>query len=208
MIGPVLDGLRARVDGVIVVDDGSGDRTSEIALGRGVTVIRHSVNRGLGAALGTGMAAAIAAGADAIVTFDADGQHAAEDVPAVVAPVVAGQADVVIGTRLAGRGSMPVVRRIANYTGNLVTYTLFGARVSDSQSGFRALSRRAAEQIEIRTDRMEVSSEIIAEAVRRGLRIVEVPIQSRYTSYSLSKGQSFGMGIRTLGRLIVHRMQR
>lgn len=207
-IGDVLDGLRSRVDRVVVVDDGSADRTSEIARGRGADVVRHSVNRGLGAALGTGIRAALNAGADVIVTFDADGQHDPADVPAVVAPVLDGKADLVIGTRLADPRGMPLVRRLANQTGNLVTWTLFGARTSDSQSGFRALSRRAAGAVEIKTDRMEVSSEIIVEAHRLGLRIAEVPIHSRYTAYSMSKGQSFGVGMRTLGRLIMHRFQR
>lgn len=207
MIGDVLDGLRSRVDRVVVIDDGSTDRTSEIARGRGAVVIRHAVNRGLGAALGTGIQAAIIAGADVILTFDADGQHDPDDVSAVVAPVLDGKADLVIGTRLADREGMPLVRRLANQTGNLVTWTLFGARTSDSQSGFRALSRRAATAIDIRTDRMEVSSEIIVEAHRLGLRLVEVPIHSRYTAYSLSKGQSFGVGLRTLGGLIAHRFR-
>lgn len=207
-IGDVLDGLRPQVDRMIVVDDGSADRTSEIARGRGAAVIRHAVNRGLGAALGTGILAALNAGADVMVTFDADGQHLHGDVPAVAAPVLDGKADLVIGTRLADPRGMPLVRRLANQTGNLVTWALFGARVSDSQSGFRAFSRRALETIEIKTDRMEVSSEIIVEAHRLGLRLVEVPIHSRYTAYSLSKGQSFGVGLRTLGRLIVHRLQR
>lgn len=207
-IGEVLDGLRSRVDRTVVVDDGSADRTAEIAGGRGAAVIRHSVNRGLGAALATGIAVALAASADVIITFDADGQHAPEDVPAVVQPVQDGSADLVIGTRLTDPRGMPVVRRLANTAGNLTTRILFGARVTDSQSGFRAFNRCAAELIRIKTDRMEVSTEIIAEAHRLGLRIAEVPIQSRYTSYSLSKGQSFGMGLRTLGRLIVHRLQR
>lgn len=206
-IGEVLDGLRPCVDRIVVVDDGSTDRTAEIASGRGVGVVRHAVNRGLGAAIGTGIAAALATGADAILTFDADGQHAPEDVPAVVQQILDGLADLVIGTRLADPRGMPVVRRLANTAGNLTTRILFGARVTDSQSGFRAFSRRAAELIRIKTDRMEVSTEIIAEAHRLGLRIAEVPIQSRYTSYSLSKGQSFSMGLRTLGRLIVHRFR-
>lgn len=207
-IGAVLDGLRSRVDEAIVVDDGSDDRTGEIARARGAVVLRHAVNRGLGAALGTGIAAALARGADAVLTFDADGQHLAEDVPAVLAPVLAGDADVVIGTRLADPGGMPLLRRLGNRVGNLATLALFGVRVSDSQSGFRALSRRAAETIDIRTDRMEVSSEILAETRREDLRLVEVPIHSRYTAYSMSKGQSFWMGLRTLVRLIMHRISR
>lgn len=207
-IGEVLDGLLPRVDAVVVVDDGSSDRTGEVALGRDARVVRHALNRGLGAALATGIRAALAEGADAILTFDADGQHRPEDVPAVLAPIKEGSADVVIGSRLLNPEGMPLVRRIANRIGNAVTALLFGARVTDSQSGLRAFSRHAAERIEIRTDRMEVSSEIVAEVFRHKLRLAEVPIKSVYSRYSMSKGQGFIMGLKTLGRLIVRRALR
>ncbi|OGL72384.1 hypothetical protein A3F28_01150 [Candidatus Uhrbacteria bacterium RIFCSPHIGHO2_12_FULL_57_11] len=208
VIGEVLDGLRSRVDEMVIVDDGSDDRTALIARTRGATVVRHAVNRGLGAALGTGIAAALRRNAEIIITFDADGQHLPDDIPAVLAPILSGDADIVIGTRLRDPKGMPPIRRLANQIGNLVTLVLFGVKVTDSQSGFRALSRYAAERIEIRTDRMEVSSEILAESRRKNLKLVEVPIRSRYTAYSMSKGQSLWMGLRTLGRLIIHRMGR
>src|SRR3989338_106598 len=208
VIGEVLDGLRSRVDEMVIVDDGSDDRTALIARTRGATVVRHAVNRGLGAALGTGIAAALRRNAEIIITFDADGQYLPDDIPAVLAPILSGDADIVIGTRLRDPKGLPPIRRLANQIGNLVTLVLFGVKVTDSQSGFRALSRYAAERIEIRTDRMEVSSEILAESRRKNLKLVEVPIRSRYTAYSMSKGQSLWMGLRTLGRLIIHRMGR
>jgi len=188
----------------LVVDDGSRDRTADLARDAGAVVIRHPVNRGLGAALGTGLEAALLRGADVIVTFDGDGQHRASDIPAVIEPIVSGRADAVIGTRFSGLGHMPAIRRIANRVGNLTTKLFFGAAVGDSQSGFRAFSRAAAEKIRIRTDGMEVSSEIVAEIKEHGLRLAEVPIHAVYTDYSLSKGQGFVMGIRTLGRLFLH----
>lgn len=207
-VGETLDGLRQYVSETVVVDDGSKDRTDEIARRRGAVVVRHALNRGLGAALKTGMMVALVRSADVVVTFDADGQHAPEDVPAVVKPILDGKADAVIGTRLHDRQGMPAFRRIANHAGNLVTWALFGVRTTDSQSGFRAFSREAAARIELKTDRMEVSSEILAEVARLNLRLVHVPIASRYTAYSMSKGQSFTMGIRTLGRLLAHRVRR
>ncbi len=213
-IGEVLDGLLPRVDAIVVVDDGSSDRTGDVAAARLRAhrlrggVVRHVLNRGLGAALATGMRAALDDGADAILTFDADGQHQSDDVPAVLAPIKEGSADVVIGSRLLNPQGMPLVRRIANRIGNAVTALLFGARVTDSQSGLRAFSRHAAERIEIRTDRMEVSSEIVAEIFRHKLRLTEVPIKSVYSRYSMSKGQGFLMGLKTLGRLIIRRALR
>lgn len=207
-VGKVLDGLRQFVDEMVVVDDGSTDKTGDSASRRGATVVRHTLNRGLGAALKTGFVVALRREADVVVTFDADGQHAPEDVAAVVQPILRGKADAVIGTRLHDRQGMPIFRRAANFAGNIVTWVLFGVRTTDSQSGFRAFSREAASRLDLKTDRMEVSSEILAEVARLNLRLVHVPIASRYTAYSLSKGQSFTMGIRTLGRLLAHRVRR
>ncbi|TAL19595.1 glycosyltransferase family 2 protein [Patescibacteria group bacterium] len=192
----------------LVVDDGSADRTAELALAAGARMVRHAVNRGLGAALGTGLKAALMLGAEIIFTFDADGQHDAADIPAVLAPIRERRADAVIGSRLLAPQGMPWIRHIANKLGNLATLALFGARVSDSQSGFRAFSRLAAEGLTIRTDGMEVSSEIAAQIRENGCRLVEVPIRAVYTDYSLSKGQSFFVGLWTLGKLFIHRVRR
>lgn len=188
---------------LVVVDDGSGDATGELARAERVRVCRHIVNRGLGAALGTGIRAALDQGAEVIVTVDADGQHAPEDARRVLRPVLDGAADFVVGSRLMDARGMPWHRRVANRIANLLTFVLFGARTTDSQSGLRAFSRTAAEAIRIRTDGMEVSSEIVGEVARKRLRATEVPITSIYTEYSLSKGQSFLVGLVTLAKLIL-----
>jgi len=216
-VAGVVTHVREEIPHVIVIDDGSTDATGDRARSAGAEVVTHCVNRGLGAALGTGIAAALAAGADIIVTLDADGQHDAADIARVIAPIERGEADMVIGTRFgfpplpasggggARGGEVPASRRLANATANLLTRLLFGVRCSDTQSGFRAFSRYAAERIEIRTNRMEVSSEILAEASRHGLRITEVPIRTIYTDYSLSKGQGFTVGLRTAWALLLRR---
>jgi glycosyltransferase involved in cell wall biosynthesis len=203
MVAEVVRRVRDHIPDVIVVDDGSMDATGDRAEAAGATVVRHCVNRGLGAALGTGIAAALHAGADAIVTLDADGQHDPAEIAAIVAPIAQDTADVVIGVRTFT--DAPFHRRLFNQIGNLVTRLLFGVRCSDTQSGFRAFSRAAAERIDIRTNRMEVSSEIIAEAGRHELRVAEVPIRTIYTDYSLAKGQSFSVGIRTAWSLLLRR---
>ncbi len=206
-IGDVVRAALGVADRVLVVDDGSDDRTSMVAAAAGATVVRHTVNRGLGGALGTGIEGALRLGADLIVTMDADGQHRAEDAKRIFETLSEGDADFVIGSRmLEGKGNMPVGRRFAQFVGNALTYVLFRKWVTDSQSGLRGMTRRSAERIEIRSSRMEVSSEFVKEIVDKNLRLVEVPIEAVYTAYSLSKGQSFAVGIQTAMKLILRRL--
>ena len=204
-IAEVLVKTKPFVDGIIVVNDGSTDRTAHIAQGQGAIVVSHVINRGLGAAIGTGFAAAKKLGADVVVTLDADGQHDANEIAKFVEAIEAG-ADVVIGSRMLTKSGMPLHRRVANIIGNFVTLILFGAWVTDSQSGFRAFTTYALGKIEVKTNRMEVSSELIAEARRHKLTLVEVPIKAIYTDYSLSKGQSFFVGLKTVLKLVVRRL--
>jgi glycosyltransferase involved in cell wall biosynthesis len=205
-VGEVVRSVSDHVDHVVVVNDGSRDQTAEEARSAGAFVCSHLVNRGLGGGVATGLQAALWLGADIIVTLDADGQHVPHEVREVTGPIVRGEADFVIGSRLMNPKGMPLVRRLANRAADLCTRLIFGVRVNDSQSGFRAFSRRVAESIEIRTSRMEVSSEIVVEVARRGFRIAEVPITVIYTDYSLSKGQSFTVGLQTLAKLLVRRV--
>jgi glycosyltransferase involved in cell wall biosynthesis len=208
-VGSVITDVRKFVDEVIVIDDGSIDATGERAKAAGATVFRHTLNRGLGAALGTGMVAALRAGADLAITFDADGQHKGSDIPRLVKAI--DHYDVAIGARTEGRDAMPLHRKVANWIGNVSTWLLFGIWTNDSQSGLRLMTRHAMECMhlwEFQFDNMEVSSAILAEIQRNQLRLVEVPIEPIYTEYSLSKGQSFTEGIRTILRLIWYRFMR
>jgi glycosyltransferase involved in cell wall biosynthesis len=204
-LATVVARTRPYVDEVVVVDDGSRDHTSEVALQAGAVCYRHGINRGLGATLGTGFMAALSRGADVVISLDADGQHDPAEIPRFVEAVRDG-ADVVIGSRLLDPKGMPWYRQIANHLGNLVTWFLFGIYVTDSQSGYRAFAADALQRIEIRTNRMEVSSEIIAETKRHGLTLKEIPIEAIYTDYSLSKGQSFTVGLKTLAKLVLRRV--
>jgi glycosyltransferase involved in cell wall biosynthesis len=208
-ISAVIRGLKQEgFARLIVVDDGSSDRTSELARQEDVLLLRHILNRGLGGALGTGISAALHLGAEIIVTFDADGQHDPDDIGRLLEPIENGKADVVIGSRMLDPIGMPYPRRLANWTANLVTYLLFRVWTTDSQSGLRAFSYQAAARMQLLTSGMEVSSEIIAETVKHGLQWQEVPVKAIYTDYSLSKGQSFTVGIRTLMRLILAKVRR
>jgi glycosyltransferase involved in cell wall biosynthesis len=160
----------------------------------------------LGGALGTGIAYARKIDADYVVTYDADGQHAPEDIESGLSPIAKGRADAVIGSRLLSPKGMPWYRIVGNWGLNVFTYLLFGLWTTDSQSGLRALSRRALEQIQLRMDRMEVSSEFIKEIRRTHLLFEEVPIRAIYSDYSLAKGQSNWNGINIVIRLLLYRL--
>ena len=130
---------------VVVVDDGSTDATYEALLDAPVHLLRHLINRGAGAATQTGISYAVARGADIVVTFDADGQHRAEDIAAVIAPIRQGRADFVIGSRfLGGTEGMPASRRLTLRLGALFTRLVSRVRVTDPHSGLRAFGRDAA----------------------------------------------------------------
>lgn len=202
----VIKGLKLNGwQNIIVVNDGSVDRTAMLAKKQGVIVLNHLINRGLGAALNTGIHAALKFGADIIVTFDADLQHRPEDVERLINPILNNKADVVIGSRFLNKQDlkdMPLAKRIGNMGLTIITFLLFGAITTDSQSGLRAFSRKAAEKIEIKTNRMEVSSEIIAEITRKKLKKLEIPIKAIY----LRKGQSVLDGFKILGKLLLKRL--
>lgn len=206
VIEDVIRRVKARYPLVVVIDDGSRDGTAVVAEKAGANVYQHILNRGLGGALGTGLAAAYRLGADIVVTFDADGQHVAEDIERLIAPIRDGVADAVVGSRKKEVEGMPFRRKLYNRVANLITYVLFGIRTTDSQSGLRAFSRSAVEKIRLRTNKMEVSSEFMKEIHRNKLRYAEIAIRPIYTQYSMSKGQNFLVGIKTLIRLVVLRL--
>jgi len=198
-IGGVLDTLRREgYSKVIVVDDGSRDRTAEIARSKGALVVSHPKNMGLGAALRTGLRVAREQGADRAVTFDADGQHDPKAVRKLLEALDGG--DLAIGVRQ--HLGIPLHKRLGNFALNLITY-LFSGVLTDSQSGSRAFNRRALEAIRIRSDRYEVSSEIIIQARQKGLRLKGVPVKCFYTAYSRARGTTIASGIKIFLKLIL-----
>ncbi len=208
-IQSVVRSVLSQVDEVIVVDDGSVDRTVDEAQHERVVVVSHPLNCGLGAAIATGFILARERNADFAVTIDADGQLFASDIRAVLTPLINGECDVVIGSRfLTTHSPIPLLRKFYNSIGNFVTFLLFGIYTSDSQSGIRAFSRSGLFFVDLRCARMEVSSEFFGEIKAKNLRWREVPIHVQYTAYSLSKGQGFRRGIVTTFRLIIRRMYR
>jgi len=175
---------------VVVVDDGSVDNTSQRALAAGAVVLRHICNRGQGAALQTGIAFCLLKQAKVIVTFDADGQHEIQDLPALVQPILDGEVDVCLGSRfLSHSASVPLPRRILLYCATLFTRWVTGLKVTDTHNGYRALSYRAAQSLDIQLDRMAHASEILDQIGRFNLSYREVPVRIHYTPYSRAKGQ-------------------
>ena len=180
-IGSVVLQTRCYADAVVVVDDGSTDGTADIAAAAGAFVERHAQNCGKGVALNTGFRRARALDADAIVTLDGDGQHHPEDLPQVVAPVLSGEADIVVGSRyLEGRCRVPRHRVWGHRAFTWLTNVLSGTAVSDSQTGFRAFSPRAAGVIDFASDGFSVESEMQFLAKRHDLKVDEVPITVDY----------------------------
>jgi glycosyltransferase involved in cell wall biosynthesis len=197
-IGGVIRGLRERgCKQVIVVDDGSEDKTGELARDAGAIVIRHFINRGQGAALQTGNVAARRLGAGVVVHFDGDGQFNPDDIRPALDRLVQSGVDVVLGSRFLDKRSvtMPWFKRMVIHPlGRLVNQLLTGLSLSDVHNGFRVLSRPALEQIEIRHDGMAHNSEIVAQIKARGLLFVEHPVEVRYFEF----GQNVQGGLRIM----------
>lgn len=209
VIGDVLRPLIAAGYQVVVVDDGSSDSTGLHAGEAGAAVLRHVINRGQGAALQSGLSYALRRGAQILVTFDADGQHSADDIPRLVGPIVAGAADVVLGSRfLEHAAAVPAARRILLKLAVTFTGVTSGIRLTDAHNGLRAFSRRAAQRVDLHLDRMAHASELIDQLARSGLPLVEVPVNVRYTAYSIEKGQRAGNAVRILWDYLLNRLSR
>ena len=208
-VGETVAGLRPHYPRVVVVDDGSRDETAERALAAGAVVLRHALNRGQGAALQTGIRYALERGARCVVTFDSDGQHRPEDIPRLLEPIVQGRAEIVLGSRFLGTGaSVPLRRRLLLKGAVIFTRLSSGVALTDAHNGLRAFSRRAAERIDIRLDRMAHASELIDQIRRMGLPYEEVPVTVRYTDYSVAKGQRASGAVKIVFDYFVGRILR
>ncbi len=197
-IGDVRDRTRPHVDLVFVVDDGSRDATSAL---RG-NVLRHSRNLGKGAALRTGIRAALAAGAQAIVTLDGDGQHDPGEIPRLLSALEGSY--MVIGKRRRSK-EMPPLRRLCNGASSALISILSGRRRYDVHSGYRVYRADLFRKMEIRSRRYEVEVELLLKAGRAGLRVVEVPVSTRYGS-ERSKFGAARDTLRFLKAVVVYRM--
>lgn len=180
-IQQVVESVLALNVPVIVVDDGSDDRTPEIVGALPVTLLRHPQRRGKGEALRLGFREALRQGFDAVVTMDGDGQHLAADVPRIVAAAQRYPGHIVIGARLLEREQQPKGRRRANAVADWGISWGCGVPVADTQSGQRWYPRAALELVELPAENFVFEAAILIAACReKGLGVISVPIASRY----------------------------
>lgn len=188
VIGKVIRDIKKEgFKNIIVVDDGSKDDTYKIARSENVYVTKHLINRGKGAATQTGLDISRELGADITVTMDSDGQHNPKYIKSLIKPILEDKADVTIGARLENREDMPLSRRVMNVIANVITWIFFGVYVRDSQSGFRAYSKKSLEKVYTYMDRYEFESEMLGAIKGANLKLVEVPIEVIYTEHSKNK---------------------
>lgn len=179
-IGQVVAGVRRHLETVVVVDDGSRDATAEEARRAGAVVERLGRNHGKGYALRRGLEAALGFSPRALVLLDGDGQHDPADLPALLGPWERGEADLVIGTRLAHPEKIPPARFWANYIGSRVLSWMTGLQLDDSQSGLRLLTADLARELRLDADGYAIESEMLLKAARLGARLAQVPVRVIY----------------------------
>lgn len=202
-IGSVVLRSRKYAHKVIVIDDGSHDKTSEIACMAGAEVISHKVNQGKGAGIRNAFEYARKARADILVLIDGDGQHNPDDIPCLLAPILKKEADFVNGSRfIGGNGhNVPIYRRVGQEILSAATNVGSKLKVSDTQNGFRAFSRDTFSCFSFNENGMAIESEMLMDAARSGLRIKEVPIIVRY-DVDGSTYNPVAHGLDVLGKII------
>jgi glycosyltransferase involved in cell wall biosynthesis len=183
-LGVTLKALPRTVEGFdvvewLVIDDGSRDRTVEVALEHGVDhVVRVPTNRGLANGFRTGLRACVQLGADVIVNTDADNQYSADDIPTLVKPIVEGRADIVVGARpIATTAHFSWRKKLLQFLGSFVVRTASTTPVADAPSGFRAITREVAKRLNVFSD-YTYTLETIIQAGHQRLRVVSVPIRT------------------------------
>jgi len=208
-VGAVVAGARAALPGAIVyvIDDGSTDTTGEVASAAGAVLIAHPRNRGKGAALAVGIERALADGAGAIATLDADGQHPPDALPRLLAPVQRDAVDVVLGAR-ARTGAMPLGRRCTNWLSATLASRIGRRPVRDAQTGFRAFSRRVALAVgplAAPYTRYDYEAAFLLAALRAGFSVQSIEIPTIYNgapSHFRHWGDTWRL-VRVFGRYIL-----
>lgn len=181
-ISSVIKGAREHINDIIVVDDGSGDATAELAEGAGAYVLRHNKNLGKGMALRTGFIHAQKMDYHAVITLDADGQHDPVEIQSFLDAYQNNAGDIIIGSRLWDRAAIPLYRYIPNQIGIFCISRAAGCRIEDTQSGFRLYKKEVLEKINLETTGFETETEILIKAGKKGFRIQSLPVAAIYQS--------------------------
>lgn len=208
-IGSVLGDLEGRGYNVLVVDDCSSDRTAEVTLEHPVVLLKHAINLGQGAALQTGFTYILQnTNAEFVVTFDSDGQHDPNDIPAILEPLQSKSFNVTLGSRFLKRDSVSGITKPKLFTlkmAVLFTRLSTGLTVTDTHNGFRGFTVDALKKIHIDQNRMAHASEILSQIAHNKLKYCEIPVTIRYTDYSKKKGQSVFNSLNILWDLLFGR---
>ena len=207
-IQPVIDEIAEKGYNIIIVNDGSSDNTLDVVkeskrkYPERIHIYSLPINRGVGVATQTGFEAVLNFNPKYIVSMDSDGQHSPDDLDNVIRPLVTGEAQAVIGVR--PLKDMPLSRNFANAIMNLLTRIFYRVDVSDSQTGFRAITYDALKVIEINARGYLISSEFIREINDNNIPFVEVPIKTIYTPETQAKGTNVVVAFKILLQMIKH----
>ncbi|MBD3249393.1 glycosyltransferase [Candidatus Woesearchaeota archaeon] len=201
-IGPVIRQTKKYVNNVLVVDDGSTDNTSEAAKKSGALVLRHMINLGKGAAVKTGCDFILKKGAEKIILLDSDGQHDPKEIPNFLDALE--NADIVFGYRKFDE-NMPLVFKIGNNFINFVAKVLYGIRLKDTQSGYRAFTNYAYRKIRWTANDYSMESEMIANMAKKKLRYKQIPIKTIYSEKY--KGTTVMDGVKIVLNMLMWRMK-
>ena len=207
-IQPVIESIAEKGYNMVVVNDGSSDNTLDVILESKrkfpdkIHVYSLIINRGVGVATQTGFDADLKYDPKYVVSMDSDGQHSADDLDNVIMPLVTGEAQAVIGVR--PLKDMPFSRNFANSVMNLLTRIFYKVNVSDSQTGFRAITKDALKKININARGYLISSEFIREVNDNNIPFAEVPIQTIYTPETQAKGTNIKEAFKILIQMIKH----
>ncbi|WP_405321714.1 glycosyltransferase family 2 protein [Methanobrevibacter thaueri] len=207
-IQPVIESIAEKGYNMVVVNDGSSDNTLDVILESKrkfpdkIHVYSLIINRGVGVATQTGFDAVLKYDPKYVVSMDSDGQHSADDLDNVIRPLVTGEAQAVIGVR--PLKDMPFSRNFANSVMNLLTRIFYKVNVSDSQTGFRAITKDALKKININARGYLISSEFIREVNDNNIPFAEVPIQTIYTPETQAKGTNVKEAFKILIQMIKH----
>ena len=207
-IQPVIDEIAEKGYNMVIINDGSSDNTLDVILEskrkypERIHIYSLPINRGVGVATQTGFEAVLNFNPKYIVSMDSDGQHSPDDLDNVIRPLVTGEAQAVIGVR--PLKDMPLSRNFANAIMNLLTRIFYRVDVSDSQTGFRAITYDALKVIEINARGYLISSEFIREINDNNIPFVEVPIKTIYTPETQAKGTNVVVAFKILLQMIKH----